>query len=170
MNFEDLVRQRYSVRAYRDTLPADWQVDALLSAARLAPSACNRQPWHFYVVRSAECRKALAAAYPRPWFATAPLYIAITVHHGEEWVRPSDGHRHGIVDAAIAAEHICLAATEVGLGTCWVCAFDVDACRRALPLAADEEPVILLPIGFSEEGAAVPEKTRKSLGEVVTVL
>lgn len=168
MNFETLVQRRYSVRAYQQVLPSDAEIKAVLDAARLAPSACNRQPWHFYVVRSQSAREALSAAYPRPWFSTAPLYIAITIHHDEEWVRTSDGHRHGIVDASIAAEHICLAATAAGLGTCWVCAFDVEAARKALPLSSDEEPVIILPIGYPEEGAAVPEKNRKTLAEIVT--
>ena len=168
MNFQTLVQRRYSVRDYRPEIPEASLLTAVLDAARLAPSACNRQPWHFYVVRSAAAREALAGAYPRPWFATAPLYIVLTVRHDEEWGRPSDGHRHGIVDASIAAEHICLAATEAGLGTCWVCAFDVEAARRALPLKADEEPVIILPIGYPAEGSVAPEKNRKTLGEIVT--
>lgn len=168
MNFTTLVQRRYSVRDYRPEVPEEEVLRGILDTARLAPSACNRQPWHFYVVRSAAAREALAGAYPRPWFATAPLYIVLTVRHDEEWVRPSDGHRHGIVDASIAAEHICLAAAEAGLGTCWVCAFDVEAARRALPLKADEEPVIILPIGYPAEGSVAPEKNRKTLDEIVT--
>ena len=81
---------------------------------------------------------------------------------------PADGKDHTDVDVAIAVEHICLAAAEAGLGTCWVCAFDVDAARRALPLKADEEPVIILPVGYPTEGAVMPEKNRKTLGEIVT--
>ena len=168
MNMLELSRQRFSARKFTDQKVSPSDLDYLLECARLAPSAVNRQPWHFYVVRSAAAREALAGAYPRPWFATAPLYIVLTVRHDEEWVRPSDGHRHGIVDASIAAEHICLAATEAGLGTCWVCAFDVEAARRALPLKADEEPVIILPIGYPAEGSVAPEKNRKTLGEIVT--
>ena len=170
MNFTTLVQRRYSVRDYRPEVPEEEVLRGILDTARLAPSACNRQPWHFYVVRSAAAREALAGAYPRPWFATAPLYIVLTVRHDEEWVRPSDGHRHGIVDASIAAEHICLAAAALGLGSCWVCAFDVELCSKALPLAADEEPVIILPIGFPAPDFEPREKTRKPQDEILSII
>lgn len=170
MEFLQLVAQRSSVRAYTAEMPDDATIVGLLESARLAPSACNRQPWHFYVVKSSSAKQRLCEAYHREWFRTAPLYVVVTIRHDEEWVRPADGHRHGIVDASIAAEHICLAATEAGLGTCWVCAFDPEICRTALPLAADEEPVIILPIGFPDPNARPNEKNRKGAEEIITVV
>lgn len=170
MDFLQLVAQRCSVRAFKSERPSDEVIHQLIEAARLSPSACNRQPWHFYLIESDEAKTTIQQAYPREWFATAPLYIAITVHHDEEWVRQTDGHRHGIVDASIAAEHICLAAAALGLGSCWVCAFDVELCSKALPLAADEEPVIILPIGFPAPDFEPREKTRKPQDEILSII
>ena len=166
-DFQTLCAQRYSCRSYRPEPVAAEKIDYLLECARLAPSAVNRQPWHFYVVEQPETRAALQQTYDREWFRQAPVYVVVTVRHDEAWVR-ADGKAHGDVDAAIAAEHLCLAATEQGLGTCWVCNFDAAACARVLQLDAHEEPVVLIPVGYP---AAPPaEKRRKSLEEVVTHL
>ena len=136
MNFLDLVKARYSVRSYRPQAVEREKVEYLLECARLAPSAVNFQPWRFFVVASDACREALRRCYHREWFAEAPLCIAVCVDESVSWKRKSDGHDHADIDAAIAAEHICLAAAEQGLGSCWVCNFDVPLCREALELPA----------------------------------
>lgn len=123
MSFLDLCKQRFSVRAYSAAPVSESQLDYILECARLAPSAVNLQPWRFIVVESNRVREQVQSCYKREWIAQAPLYIICVVCHDEEWVR-RDGKRHGDIDIAIAAEHICMAAAEQGLGSCWVCNFD----------------------------------------------
>ena len=94
----------------------------------------------------------------------APLCIAVCVDESVSWKRKSDGHDHADIDAAIAAEHICLAAAEQGLGSCWVCNFDVPLCREALELPATLRPVVLIPVGYPAD--APTQKKRKSPDEV----
>ena len=168
MNFLELCEARYSVRKYSTEAVSDDDLKYVLECARMAQSAVNFQPWQFVIVRSDEAKANIRRCYNREWFATAPLYIVALRNTDENWVRSSDGKAHGDIDVAIAVEHICLAAAERGLGTCWVCAFDVEAARRALPLGTDEEPVIILPIGYPAEGSTAPEKNRKTLDEIVT--
>lgn len=164
MNFLDLVKARYSVRSYRPQAVEREKVEYLLECARLAPSAVNFQPWRFFVVASDACREALRRCYHREWFAEAPLCIAVCVDESVSWKRKSDGHDHADIDAAIAAEHICLVAAEQGLGSCWVCNFDVPLCREALELPATLRPVVLIPVGYPAD--APTQKKRKSPDEV----
>lgn len=81
-----------------------------------------------------------------------------------EWVR-SDGKHHGDIDIAIAVEHLCLAATEQGLATCWVCNFDADKCKQLFAIADNEEPAVLIPIGYPAD--ELKEKKRKAVEEIV---
>lgn len=168
MNFQSLVAQRYSVRSYTAEAVSEDDIQYLLACARLAPSAVNFQPWHFYVVRSEEAKEGLRACYDREWFRTAPLYIVCTVRRDLSWKRKSDGKDHGDIDVAIAAEHICLAATERGLGTCWVCNFDGARCQEVLQLPANEEAVVLLPVGHVAPKAEAKPKQRKEWEELVS--
>ena len=130
----------------------------------MAPSAVNRQPWKFRIVRSQEGREKLQSCYSRPWFNEAPLYILASLLHEQEWVR-ADGKPHGNIDVAIAVEHLCLAATEQGLGTCWVCNFDAQRCHELFQMPDTEEPVVIIPIGYSAV-AETPTKTRKAQEEL----
>ena len=90
---------------------------------------------------------------------------AVCADETASWKRKGDGHDHADVDAAIAAEHICLAAAEQGLGSCWVCNFDVPLCREALRLPAELRPVALIPVGYAADEAAT--KKRKPMEEIV---
>lgn len=83
--------------------------------------------------------------------------------YDEEWVR-SDGKHHGDIDIAIAVEHLCLAATEQGLATCWVCNFDAEKCKQFFGLGDNEEPAVLIPIGYAADEPK--EKKRKEIGEI----
>ena len=130
---------------------------------RLAPSAVNRQPWKFRIVRSQEGREKLQSCYQRPWFNEAPLDILASVLHGQEWVR-EDGKPHGNIDVAIAVEHLCLAATEQGLGSCWVCNFDAKHCHELFKMPETEEPVVIIPIGYPATG--LTPRVRKASQEI----
>ena len=164
MDFLELVKSRYSCRSYQPQSVEQEKLEYVMECVRLAPSACNKQPWRFRIVSSEEGRKGLCECYEREWFRSAPLYIVASVLHDEEWVR-GDGKQHGDIDVAIAVEHLCLSAAEQGLGTCWVCNFDVERCKRVLSLAANEEPTVLIPIGYPADKPK--EKQRKDIELVV---
>lgn len=163
MKLLDIIQNRYSCRAYTDEAVSDEDLAYIKECVRLAPSAVNKQPWKFRIMRSAEDKAKLCQCNKRDWFATAPMYILATVQHDEEWVR-RDGKQHGNIDIAIAVEHICLAATELGLGTCWVCAFDARLCEQLFELPENEEAAVIIPIGHP---ACEPsEKIRKQTEEI----
>ena len=169
MIFLDTCKTRESVRGYKPTPVEDDKLSYILETVRLAPSACNRQPWKFLVLKSADALARAAQCYDRDWFKTAPLAILCCIDHSQEWVRPSDGKRHGTIDIAIAAEHICLAAAEQGLGSCWICNFDVCKAAGLFDLPDEIEPAVLIPIGYSSsEGTR--EKARKNISEIVETL
>lgn len=165
MKLFESIRLRTSVRKYKSETPSKELLTQIVEAARQAPSACNNQPWKFYVVTKAETRQQLAAAYNREWFATAPAVIVVVGNHSQSWHRAADGKDHLDIDCAIAAEHLALAATAVGLSTCWVCNFDVDQVSKTLCLSADCEPIALFPTGYATE-EPLPHK-RKEFCEVV---
>ncbi len=165
MKFEEIVNARYSCRAYQDKAVEEEKLDYIKRCVQLAPSAVNRQPWKFCVVRSEEARNKVQQCYDRDWFKSAPLYIIASILHEEEWVR-GDGKPHGNVDIAIAVEHLCLAATEQGLGTCWVCNFDAKACKQLFDLPENEEPAVIIPIGYA--ACDINPKKRKPLDEIFT--
>ncbi|MBQ0072748.1 MAG: nitroreductase family protein [Prevotella sp.] len=170
MTFKELSDARFSVRSYTDEAVSKEQRDYILECARLAPSAVNFQPWHFYIVTKDADREKLQQCYNRDWFKTAPMYIICCIRHDEAWVRKDDQKEHGNIDIAIATEHICLAATEQGLGTCWVCNFDAKLCHKLFSLPENEEAAVLIPLGHPASDVEQKEKNRKAMYEIVTEL
>lgn len=168
MTIKELSKQRYSVRSYTDEPVNKEQMDYIMECARLAPSAVNLQPWHFYIVTKPEDRAKVCECYKRDWIQTAPMLILCTIVHDQAWVRRYDQKEHGNIDIAIAVEHICLAATEQGLGTCWVCNFDADKCHELFNLPENEEVAVVVPIGHPADESK--EKTRKPADEIITWL
>ena len=164
MNLLDLVKSRYSCRSYQPASVEPAKLDYIMECVRLAPSAVNKQPWRFRIVSSDEDKAKLQRCYARTWFNSAPMYIIASLVHDEEWVR-SDGKHHGDIDVAIAVEHLCLAAAEQGLGTCWVCNFDALLCSQLFSYAEGEEPVVLIPIGYPADEAK--PKNRKEMNEIL---
>lgn len=164
MEFLELVKRRYSCRNYQSKPVEQGKLDYIMECVRLAPSAVNRQPWRFRIVSSEEGRKKLCQCYSREWFTTAPVIIIASILHDEEWVR-SDGKHHGDIDIAIAVEHLCLAAAEQGVGTCWVCNFDAKLCKSLFALSDNEEAAVLIPLGYPAD--ELREKNRKSISEII---
>lgn len=160
----DLIRGRYSCRSYLGKPVEEEKIEYIKESIRLAPSAVNRQPWKFRIVRSPDGREKLQSCYSRAWFNEAPLYILASLLHDQEWVR-ADGKPHGNIDVAIAVEHLCLAAAEQGLGSCWVCNFDAHRCHELFQMPETEEPVVIVPIGYAS-AAEIPSKTRKPVEEL----
>ncbi len=164
MNFLELVKERYSCRGYQSEPVEQEKLDYIMECVRFAPSAVNKQPWKFRIVRSEEDKQKLQQCYSREWFNTAPMYIVASILHNEEWVR-ADGKAHGNIDIAIAVEHLCLAATEQGLDTCWVCNFDVEKYRQLFPTPSSEEPAVIIPIGYA--ALAPVAKKRKDISQIL---
>jgi nitroreductase len=164
MSFLELVNKRASIRAYATTPVGEADLEAVLEAGRLAPSAANKQAWHFIVVREPVRRAELGHAYPREWFWKAPAILVVCVEPAKAWVR-SDGKNYADVDGAIAMDHMTLCAADRGLGTCWIGAFDPARLRRVLGLPEGVEPLAMTPLGKpAEPGRA---KSRKAVAEVV---
>ncbi len=166
--FLDLVKQRTSVRDFSEKPVEKEKLDYIMEAARLAPSAVNYQPWSFFILEEKEKVLELSEAYNRDWFKTAPACIVACGNHQESWKR-KDGKDFCDVDVAIAVTHLIMAATEMELGTCWVCNFDKEMCIDMLKLPEHIEPVALIPIGYPANPDVFlnNEKKRKSIDDIV---
>ena len=164
MEFSELVQKRYSVRAYRPVPVEEDRLHQVLEAARLAPSASNRQPFKIIVIHTAGRETELRRIYDKSWFVQAPLLIAACGIPAQNWIR-RDGKNYNDVDVTIAMDHLILAAANLGLGTCWIAAFDPAAAREVLRLPAGVEPIAFTPLGYP---ADTPRpKERKALSELV---
>lgn len=164
MDFFELVNKRYSVRSYlSDDIEQD-KIQKILEAARLAPTACNLQAFRVVVAKTEGRKEEIRKIYPRSWFADAPYIIAVCAVKGKGWVR-SDNKNFADVDAAIVMDHIILAATALGLGTCWIGAFDPKAAAEVLKLDGDLEPIVLTPLGYPK--GEQPPRKRKPIEELV---
>jgi len=164
MGFSELIAKRYSVRAYKPDPVEDEVLQQVLEAARLAPTATNAQPFQLIVIHTAGREAELRRIYRRDWFVQAPLVVCICGIPGQGWVR-RDGKNYTEVDVAIAMDHLILAATDAGLGTCWIGAFDPTEAREVLGLPDDVEPIVFTPLGYSADQAG--PKKRKALSELV---
>ncbi|RLE14089.1 nitroreductase [Candidatus Aerophobetes bacterium] len=164
MDFYEVIRTRRSIREYQERPVEEDKLQRILEAARLAPSAANRQPWQFLVIKTEKIKKEFQRAYNKDWFWQAPVIICACGIKKEAWIR-SDGKSYLDVDVAIAMDHLVLAATAEGLGTCWIGAFNPSEVKKILNLPDDIEPVALTPLGYP---ATSPKPThRKPLGKIV---
>lgn len=175
MTFSDLIRARYSLRTYSDRPVEREKLTACVEAARLSPSACNSQPWSFIIVDDPELISRIAplttsAAVPINKFVTQAPAIAVVVSE-----RPNLSSRFGaavkrtpfyLIDVGIAAEHFCLQAAELGLGTCMLGWFDQAAVKRTLGIPRRKKVPLLITIGYPREGKP-PDKRRKELKEIL---
>jgi nitroreductase len=164
MDFFELIEKRYSVRAYQSRPVEEEKLQKVLNAARLAPTAANRQPFRFIVVKTEGRESELKRMYRPDWFTQAPLVICACAVPDEGWTR-SDGKDYYDVDTTIAMDHLILAAANLGLGTCWIAAFDPAATREILGLPNDIEPVALTPLGYPAD--ELRPKHRKPLSDLV---
>ena len=166
--FTSLSHGRFSCRSYSAEVPSAGLVESVLRLASCAPSACNRQPWRIMLIgpENEAARRAVGAAYDRPWLGSAPYYIIVCAVAGEAWVRSYDSKCHVDVDVAILTEHICLAATGAGLASCWVCNFDPALLKVGISFPEGVEPVVILPLGYAAD-TTVPEKKRKNFTDII---
>ncbi|MGB2894618.1 MAG: nitroreductase family protein [Anaerolineales bacterium] len=164
MNFSELIRSRYSVRAYKPDPVEEEKLAAVLEAARLAPTAANRQPFRLFVIPTEGRQEELGRIYAKEWFVQPPLIICACGLPGEVW-KGEHGRDYLGVDVAIVMDHLILAAADLGLGTCWIGAFDADAAREILDLPAGAEPLIFTPLGYPADSPK--PKERKPLEDLV---
>lgn len=164
MDVSTAIANRRSVRAYKDSEVEDEKLRKVLDAARLAPSASNRQEWKFIVVRDRETRKKLAkAALGQSFVAQAPVVI---VACGTETQRVMTcGQSTYTVDVSIACTHMILQAFELGLGTCWLGAFHEGEVKDILKIPGHIRVVTMIPLGYPDQPPQM--KSRKGLDEIV---
>jgi nitroreductase len=164
MDFSQLIRTRYSVRAYRPNPVGEDELHQVLEAARLAPTAANKQPFQLIVIHTQGREEELRRIYNRDWFVEAPVVICVCGIPGGAWTR-EDNKNYAVVDVAIVMDHLILAATDLGLGTCWVGAFNEQAAREILGLPDGVEPIVFTPLGYAADQPK--PKERKPLEELV---
>jgi nitroreductase len=173
----NLIARRASCRAYRpDPVPQE-HLERILEAARLAPSACNRQPWRFAVVRQEELRQRIVKEGFLPgarmdWAAQAPVQVAVGMEKSFVTHRLGasvSGVDYPWVDIGIAGEHLVLAATELGLGTCWIGWIRPRRVARVVGWPGAVRAVAVITVGYplNPAGAALPASRRKPLDELV---
>lgn len=170
MDFWITIQERHSVRAFTDQDVERPMVNQILTAAVRAPSAGNRQPWHFFVVCSAATRQALAqAAGGQSFVAEAPVVIVVCADPERSATRYRERGRelYCLQDTAAAVEHVLLAAVALGLGGCWVGAFDEGAAVAALDLPGHLRPVAMVPLGHPARDTGA-RTSRRPLEEVTT--
>ncbi len=164
MKFQELVNKRYSVRSYRPDAVEDSKLQQVLEAARLAPTAANRQPFRLIVIHTAGKEAELRRVYDKTWFVEAPIVICACGISEESYVR-AGGRSYLDVDVAIAMDHLIMAAADLGLGTCWIGAFDAAAAREVLGIPESVEPIVFTPLGYP--GDQLRPKTRRPLEDLV---
>jgi len=166
--FLDLARKRFSVRSYEKRHVEREKLLQVIEAARISPSACNFQPRHFIIFNDEEAKKNLCTVYSGKWLQEAPAIIVVCGDHSKSWKR-ADGKDHCDIDTAIAIDHMTLAAADLGLGTCWICAFDAKKCHKLLDLPPELEVIALLPIGYPAVTADINrfDERRRSIDEIL---
>jgi nitroreductase len=164
MDFSKVIEQRFSVRSYKPDEIEKEKLEQVLEAARLAPTAVNKQPFQFIVIRSKNRQQDLEKIYDKAWFYQAPVVIAACALYDKAWKR-RDGMNYAVVDTTIAMDHLILAATNLGLGTCWIGAFDPEAVAKILNLPDHAQVIALTPLGYPADSAK--PKKRAPLSQLV---
>jgi len=159
MDIFETIETRRSIRKYKSGSISDKELKMIFEAARLAPSAANRQPWRFVVVRDAERKQALAKAANNQMFLADAAAIVTAI--GD----PEISERWYEKDPMIAVEHMVLAAAALGYGTCWIGAFNEEEVKHILIVPEEKRVIALLPIGVPDE---IPKsRPRKEISEIV---
>ena len=175
MEFTDVIKARSSVREYSDRPVEADTITAVLECARLAPSWANKQCWRFIVITNKDTIEYIAkSSIINRWLKTAPVLIVACADPVE-----SDSHNsleYYTVDVSIAVDHLILAATDRGLGTCWVAGFNEEKIKELLEIPKRIRIVALTPLGYPADKKGLVEqitktllkaKKRKSLDEIV---
>lgn len=155
MEFLNLAKQRYSVRDYEKREVEEEKLQRILEAGRIAPTGANRQPQRFIVVRSEEGLSKLKCSAN---VYGAPLAIIVCADHSVTWKRSYDRKDIADIDASIVTDHMMLEATELGLGSVWICHFNPEKLRINFNIPENIEPVNILTLGYAAGEAASPDR------------
>ncbi|MBG0783030.1 MAG: nitroreductase family protein [Bacteroidales bacterium] len=176
MKFQDLILERQSVRKYQAKAVEEEKLRLCLEAARLAPSASNSQPWTFVVVNDPALLQQLAPLTSGPlktfnlFVDQAPVVVALVLEKPKlltELGGRLKKKEFPLMDIGIAAEHFCLQATELGLGTCMLGWFDEAGVKKLLQIPKNKTLALLITLGYPPEDYRLRKKIRKSFEEVV---
>lgn len=167
MDFYDVIKNRRSIRAYKDaTIPRE-SLARIAESVRLAPSACNIQPWSFRIVFNKQIKDKICSVYTRDWLKQAPAIIVALGNYEECWKKP-DGAPAVDIDMGIAMEHLVLAARAEGLGTCWICSYDSKKMNETLNILRPWTVLAISPLGYpAEEPAHIKRKDVSSIFQVM---
>ena len=167
MDFSELIHKRYSCRHYSPQPIEEEKFQLVLEAARLAPTAANRQPFQLIVIQTEKHdAENLLRIYPKDWFVQPPYILCVCSLPDQAWYRKKfDSQNYSKVDAAIVVDHITLQAADIGLGTCWIGDFDPQAARGYLKLPEYVDPIAFTPLGYPLDEPR--EKTRKKLEDLI---
>ena len=168
MSILSIMEKRYSVRGYLDKEVEKEKLEYVLKAATIAPTGVNAQPFKVFVIDTKKYKQELSEIYGAKWFVEAPYVLCVVAELDKAWTRPWDGKNISDIDATIVMDHMILAATDVGLGTCYIGAFKKNKAHQFLNLDENEEAVLFTPLGY---GNAEPRDTpRKELDEFVVYI
>ena len=168
MDFFDVVKIRRSIRSYTNKPISEKEIERLLDAGRLAPSAGNIQCWKFLIVRRKEKKQLLSVAAFNQTFieeASAVLVVCTDMRQSEMNYGSRGVNLYSIQDAAAAIENILLAACALGLGACWVGAFNEEIVRLEFNIPEHIRPLAIVPVGHPSEKPLMPPK--RFLEEIV---
>jgi len=160
----EAIKKRKSVRGYLDKkIPEDFLLE-IMEAARLAPSASNRQPWKFVVVQDKKLRQQLIQASRNQSFVGEASVVIAGCATNINHIMPNGVHSYP-VDLAIALDHISLQAAELGLGTCWIGAFNQEKVKKILHITDNVTVVCLMTLGYPAGDGF--KSSRKPLEEII---
>lgn len=175
MSLLDLVRQRKSVRDFRDKPVEREKIMACLEAARLAPSACNSQPWKFIVIDDPKLKKRLSQVAFNGIYAIntfckkAPVIVVVISEKGKFIARIGAylrSTRYYLIDIGIAIEHFVLQAEELGLGTCWIGWFNEKAVKQVLNIPQYKKIDILIALGYYDKARTGADHGREPMDKI----
>lgn len=170
MEFKEVIKNRYSCKKFSGRQVEKEKIDAILEAGRLAPTAKNLQEQHVYVIRSEEGLAKIDTVSPCRY--QAPTVLVVAFDKNNVFTYPGGKRDSGAEDATIVATHMILAAADEGVDSCWVNFLDPDVLAKTLGLPENEEVLMVMDLGYAEEGAGpLPNHaSRKGLDETVTFL
>ena len=172
MEYTELIHTRESIRNYDPDRPVPTEIlEKILDAGRLAPSACNYQPWKFLIISSSNMLDKVRACYQRDWFKNAPHILVILGLKNKAWNRSYDRYTSIETAVAIAMTHIILAAENEGVGTCWIAAYNPFLLKEALNPGENQIIFGITPLGYPKRGFQKSMiKRRKSMDEIAEFL
>ena len=168
MEFKELIKARYSCKKYDGNQVSAEQLQAILEAGRLAPTAKNLQEQHIYVLQSEEALAIIDEVTPCRY--GVPTVLVVAFNADNVYVYPGEQRDSGIEDASIVATHKLLAAKDAGVDSCWINRFNPAVLKEKLGLPEHEEILMLMDLGFAAEGAGplANHEKRKPLDDTVT--